>query len=76
MLIAKVAAQQPKDEGAHVDNAYLYGDTDKPVVMMEPTDSSETQRFPGKVYLATKSFYGTRQACEIWESLIYNTLHK
>lgn len=76
MFIAKVATQQLKVEGADVDNTYLYGDMDKPVVMMPPTDSPGKQRFPGKVCLVPKLLYGARQAGEIWGSLIHNTLLK
>lgn len=74
LFFTKVAAQYLKVEGADVDNAYLYGDLDKPISMKQPSDSSGKVHYPGQVCLVVKSLYGARQASDIWEPHIRETL--
>lgn len=61
-------------EGGDVSHAYLHGNIDVPIIMEQPTDSSGTQRYPGKVCLLKKSMYGLRQAGVIWGSILVDAL--
>ena len=61
-------------EGADIDNAYLYGKLDIPIIMDQPTDSSQQLAKPGYVCELIRSLYGTRQAGEIWGSHLDKTL--
>lgn len=76
MFILKTAAQQLTVEGAEVDSAYLYCNIDRPLVMMQPTNGSKTQGFPGKFCLVTKSLHGALQVGEMWASLVHITVLK
>lgn len=60
--MTRIAAQSLIAEGADVDSAYLYGDMYIPVIMKQPSNSSETPKHPGKNYLVVKSLHGTHLA--------------
>jgi len=68
MLIAIAAGDNLVLEGADVSNAYLYGDIDIPIIMEQPTNSTQVPAAPGHVCKLMKSIYGTKQAGEIWGS--------
>ena len=70
MLISLSAAARSFLEGADVSNAYLYGNLDIPIIMEQPRDSSKIQAKPGRVCKLHKSLYRTKQAGEIWGSLL------
>jgi len=74
MLIAIAAGDNLIIEGADVSNAYLYGDMDIPIIMEQPTNSTQKPAMPGHVCKLIKSIYGTKQAGEIWGSLLDKTL--
>lgn len=74
MLLAVAAALGLRVEGSDVSNAYLYGLLDIPIIMMQPTDSSGIERFPGMVCLLRRSLYGARQAGKIWGTVLHDTL--
>ncbi len=74
MLLAIAAAQNLLLEGADICNAYLYGDWDIPILMEQPTDSTKRHAMPEHVCKLNKSLYGTKQAGEIWGSLLGNSL--
>ena len=74
LLIAIAAAENAQLEGADVSNAYLYGELDIPIIMQQPTDSSQKPAMPGYHCRLHKSIYGTRQAGEIWGSLLDSSL--
>ncbi len=61
-------------EGAKIDNAYLYGELDLPIIMQQPTDSTLQPAKSGFVCGLVKALYGTKQACEIWGSYRNETL--
>ncbi len=65
MLISLAASQDINLEGANVTNAYLYGDLDIPILMQQPTDSSQELAKPGYACKLFKSIYGAKQAGEI-----------
>ena len=44
--------------------------------MEQPTDSSECEAMPGHFFKLNKSLYGTKQAVEIWVSLLDRSLKK
>ena len=69
-LIAISAAENSTLEGADISNAYLYGNLDVPIIMEQPTESSQLPAMPGYVCKLVKSIYGARQAGEIWGSLL------
>lgn len=71
MFFTKVAAEDLEAEGADVDNAYLYGSMDRPIIMKQPTDSTGIPKRPGYVVILKKSIYGAKQAGEIWGSVIH-----
>ena len=54
VFVCKSSAQNLFIEGADVDNAYLFGDMDKPILMEQPTDSSGKLERPGFVCLLNK----------------------
>lgn len=66
----KIAVQNFIAVGADVDNAYLYGESDRPMIMEQPTDSSRIPKHPEKVCLVVKSLYEALQAGEIWGTFI------
>lgn len=66
MFLKKVAAKRLKREDVDIDNAYLYGQLDKPIIMKKPYDSSGKVRHPGHACLVVKSLYSARQAGKIW----------
>ena len=74
ILLAFAAGEGLILEGADISDAYLYGNIDVPIVMLQPTDSSGMESHPGMVCLLLKSLYGLRQAGEIWGSLLCITL--
>ena len=74
ILICFAASQNLILEGADISNAYLYGNLDVPIIMEQPTDSSQIEARPGYVCKLVKSIYGARQAGEIWGSLLCSTL--
>lgn len=76
MLIAYAAANKILVEGASISNAYLFGNLDIPIIMGQPTDSSQKQKYPGNVCRLIKSIYGAKQAGKIWGSLLAKTLKK
>ena len=57
MLISLSAAVGLFLEGAGVRNAYLYGDLDIPIIMEQPTDSSQIQAKPDYACMLHKSLY-------------------
>ena len=61
-------------EGSDIDNAYLYGKLDIPIIMERSTDSSQNLARLGHACQLIRSLYGTRQAGEIWGSHIDKTL--
>lgn len=61
-------------EGGYVSNAYLYGKMDVSMIIDQLTDSSGTKERPMYAYLLLKSMYGTKQARNIWGSLLVTTL--
>ena len=63
-------------EGADIDNAYLYGNLDIPIIVEQPTDSSQQLARPGYLCELIRSLYGTRQAGEIWCSYLDKTLQQ
>jgi len=76
MLLALAAAEDSYLEGADVSNAYLYGDLTIPIIMQQPTDSSQKLAKPGYACKLLKSIYGAKQAGEIWGSLLDKSLKK
>ncbi len=70
MLISLSTAAGSFLEGADVSNAYLYGDTDIPIIMEHPTGSSQVQAKSVHVCKLHNSLYGTKQPGEIWGSLL------
>lgn len=71
MFLTKAAALNLFVEGADVDNAYLYGLLDRPIIMEQPTDSSGIPKHPNHVCLLLRSLYGAKQAGEIWGSVLH-----
>jgi len=65
MLIALAAGEDAYLEGADVSNAYLYGDLKVPIIMAQPTNSSQTPDKPGYACKLLKSIYGAKQAGQI-----------
>lgn len=74
MLITIAAEDNLILDGADVSNACLYGDIDIPIIMEQPTNSRQVPAAPGHVCKLLKSMYGTKQAGEIWGSLLDKTL--
>ena len=75
MLLACAAAEpETTIEGADIDNAYLYGSLDVPIIMQQPTNSSQKPAMEGYVCELVKSLYGTRQAGEIWDRVLTRPL--
>ncbi len=74
MLLAIAAAQNLTLEGADISNAYLYSDLDISILMEQPTDSTKRHAMPGHTCKLNKSLYGTKQAGEIWGSLLDKSL--
>ncbi len=71
-----IAAEGSFLGGTDVSSEYLYRDLCVPIIMEQPTDSSETHGMPGHICKLQKSLYGTKQAGEIWGSLLDNQLKK
>ena len=61
-------------EGVDVDNAYLYGDLDVPIIMEQTCDSSGKQAHPGYVCRLLRSLYGAVQSGEIWGEVLHEYL--
>lgn len=74
MLLAKVVAQKLFMECTEVDNAYLYGDMDKPDIMNQPTNSSAKLKYSENICLVVKSLYGALEAEKIWSSHLHKKL--
>ncbi len=72
--LAIAAAQNLTLEGADNSNAYLYGDLDISILIEQPTDSTKRHAMPGHVCKLKKSLYGTKQAGDIWGSLLDKSL--
>ncbi len=67
MLLAIEASEESYLEGADTSNAFLYGNLDVPIIMEQPTDSSQLTAMPGYACKLIKSLYGAKQAGEIWD---------
>lgn len=61
-------------EGVDVNNAYLYNPIDTPIIMEQPTDSTQKLAEPDFYCLFHMSLYGARQAGMVWGSVIHNDL--
>ena len=69
MLLALAANENLYLEGLDVSNAYLYGDLNVPIIMDQPTNSSQIPARPGHACKLHKYIYGAKQAGETWGSL-------
>ena len=77
LLLFNYSAAEGLDvEGCDVDNAYVNGFIDIPVIMEQPTDSSRRLAMPGYVCLLVKSLYGARQSGRIWGNVLHEKLTK
>jgi len=70
MMINFAAAEGLILEGADISNAYLYGGMGVPILIEQPTDSSQLEARPGYGALIMKSIYGVRQAGKLWGSFL------
>ena len=76
MVLAIAAAQNLILEGPDITNAYLYGDIDVHIIMGQPTDSRKCEAMSGHFWKLDKSLYDTKQAGEIWGSLLDRSLKR
>ena len=79
MLLSIIAASighsnQIQLKGSDINNAYLYGILDVPIIMAHPTNSTQKQTMPGYVCRLERSLYGAQQAGEIWGSVLREKL--
>jgi len=74
LLISYAASHNLILEGADISNAYLYGKMDIPILMEQPTNSTQVQERPGHLAILQMSLYGAKQAGELWGSLLNSTL--
>lgn len=57
-----------------ISNAYIYRNTDVPVIMKQPTDSQRQIKKPRFHCLLQKSLYEARQERRIWEDYLHDKL--
>ena len=74
ILLSIAASENIVLREVDVSNSYLYGDMDFPIIMQQPTESSQREAKPGYACKLKKSIYGTKQAGEIWGSLLEKSL--
>lgn len=74
VLFACASANNLMVEKEDVANAYFYGRTNCPVYIEQPTDLTGQEDFPGNVCLLLRSMCGIKQAGQICESLLVETL--
>jgi len=74
MLMHYAASENLLPEGADISNAYLYGNVDVPILMEQPTNSSQVPARPGCLSPIVKSIYGVKQAGKLWGSFLSNKL--
>ena len=74
LIIAFAAKNNLILDGGDVANTYLYGKIDVPIFLEQPTDSSGNEQYPGKVCQLYESFYGVRQAANIWGSTFHTKI--
>ena len=61
-------------EDRDVNNAFLYGGLDTPILMEQSIDWIQEEAVPGHVWKLLKSLYDTKEAGEIWGSHLDNRI--